>query len=94
MPWAISMLILNALYQGFKMRYHLSQKFFGKIVKIKETSFLSIRGMTLMFGNCMLIEGSTYRIEGFILNPKKYVFPSIYLLFQIIDDLLYRIEGR
>ena len=35
-----------------------------------------------------MIEGNTYRIEGFLLNPKKCVFPSIYLLFQIIDDLL------
>ena len=34
------------------MRYHLFQKFFGKMVKIKETPFLSTRGMTLMFGNC------------------------------------------
>ena len=33
--------ILNALYQGFQMRYHLFQKFFGKMVKIKETSLLS-----------------------------------------------------
>ena len=29
------------------------QKFFGKMVKIKEMSFLSTRGMILMFGNCM-----------------------------------------
>ena len=35
------------------MRYHLFQKFFGKMVKIKETSFLSTMGMTLMFGNCI-----------------------------------------
>ena len=35
------------------MRYHLFQKFFGKMVKIKETSFLSTRGIILMFGNCM-----------------------------------------
>ena len=35
------------------MRYHLFQKFFGKMVRIKEASFLSTRGMTLMFGNCM-----------------------------------------
>ena len=35
------------------MRYHLFQKFFGKMVKIKEMSFLSTRGMTLMFGNCI-----------------------------------------
>ena len=34
------------------MRYHLYQKFFGKVVKIKEMSFLSTRGMGLMFGNC------------------------------------------
>ena len=26
---------------------------FGKMVKIKETSFLSTRGMILIFGNCM-----------------------------------------
>ena len=42
------------LYKGFQMRYHLFQKFFGMMVKIKETSFLSTRGMTLMFGNCIL----------------------------------------
>ena len=36
------------------MRYHLFQKFFGKMVKIKEMSFLSTRGMTLMFGNCIV----------------------------------------
>ena len=35
------------------MRYHLFQKFFGKMVKIKEMSFLSTRGMGLMFGNCI-----------------------------------------
>ena len=35
------------------MRYHLFQKFVVKMVKIKETSFLSTRGMTLMFGNCI-----------------------------------------
>ena len=35
------------------MRYHLLQKFFGKMVKIKETSFFSTKGMTLMFGNCI-----------------------------------------
>ena len=32
--------ILNALYYGFQMRYHLFQKLFEKVVKIKETSFL------------------------------------------------------
>ena len=43
MPRPISLLILNALYKGFQMRYHFFQKFFGKMVKIKETSFLSTR---------------------------------------------------
>ena len=36
------------------MRYHLFQKFFGKMVRIKEMSFLSTRGMGLMFGNCIV----------------------------------------
>ena len=35
------------------MRYHLFQKFFGKMVKIKETSFLSTRGMYLSCHGCM-----------------------------------------
>ena len=35
------------------MRYHLYQKFFVKMVKIKEMSFLFTRGMGLMYGNCM-----------------------------------------
>ena len=55
MPQPIFLLILNALYKGFQMRYHLFQKFFGKMVKIKETSFLSTRGIILMFGNCRRI---------------------------------------
>ena len=37
------LLILNALYKGFQMRYHLFQKFFGKMVKIKDISFLLTR---------------------------------------------------
>ena len=53
MPRPIFLLILNALHKGFQMRYHLFQKFFGKMVEIKEMSFLSTRGMGLMFGNCM-----------------------------------------
>ena len=36
----ISFLILNVLYKGFQVRYHLFQKFFGKVVKIKQMSFL------------------------------------------------------
>ena len=45
------------------MRYHLFQKFFGKMVQIKETSFLSTRGMGLMFGNC--IQGFNVYIINF-----------------------------
>ena len=36
------------------MRYHLFQKFFGKMVKIKETSFLSTHSeleLEISFGN-------------------------------------------
>ena len=32
--------VLNALYKGFQMKYHLFQNIFEKVVKIKETSFL------------------------------------------------------
>ena len=39
MPRPIFLLILNALYKGFQMRYHLFKKLFEKVVKIKETSF-------------------------------------------------------
>ena len=38
------------------MRYHLFQKFFGKMVKIKETSFVSTKGMRLIFGNCICLK--------------------------------------
>ena len=34
------------------MRYHLFQKFCGKMVKIKETSFLSTRGAVCFALNC------------------------------------------
>ena len=37
---AIFKKILNALYEGFQMRYYLFQKIFDKVVKIKETSLL------------------------------------------------------
>ena len=35
------------------MRYHLFQKFCGKMVKIKKTSFLSTRGAVCFALNCM-----------------------------------------
>ena len=34
------------------MRYHLFQKFFAKLVIMKEMYLLSTKGMTWMFGNC------------------------------------------
>ena len=40
------------------------------------------------------IEGNTYKIEGFLFILTKYVFPSIYLLYNIDTKFLYRIEGR
>ena len=61
------------------MRYHLFQKFFGKMVKIKEMSFLSTRGMGLMFGNCtgrVLCSGTAngnYQITDFRLGISKKV---------------------
>ena len=38
------------------MRYHLFQKFFGKMVKIKETSFLSTRGVLIKCRHCKRLE--------------------------------------
>ena len=60
------------------MRYHLFQKFFGKMIKIKETSFLSTRGMILIFGNCSTIHdesGSvcTCRFENLMLPLVKII---------------------
>ena len=37
------------------MRYHLFQKFCGKMVKIKETSFLSTRGAVCFALNCIAL---------------------------------------
>ena len=36
------------------MRYHLFQKFFGKMVKIKETSFLSAKKSSFSASHCMV----------------------------------------
>ena len=48
------------------MRYHLFQKFFGKMVKIKETSFLSTRGMILIFGNCTYLHMILLLLCGYV----------------------------
>ena len=81
MPCPIFVLILNALYQGFQMRYHLFQKFFGKMVEIKETSFLSTRGMILIFGNYSYLEGYTYNSKKLI-SLFKYTH-EIFLCFVL-----------
>ena len=42
------------------MRYHLFQKFFGKMVEIKERSFLSTRGAVCFALNCMSFYSRKY----------------------------------
>ena len=42
------------------MRYHLFQKFFEKMVKIKEMSFLSTRGMYLSCHSCTYFKLKPY----------------------------------
>ena len=76
MPCPIFLLILNALYKNFQMKYHLFQKFFGKMVKIKEMSFLSTKGMGLMFGNCIGVAGpsiSKILVHQTMLDGSKYL---------------------
>ena len=43
------------------MRYHLFQKFFEKMVKIKEMSFLSTRGMYLSCHGCKYVCTHTWK---------------------------------
>ena len=52
------------------MRYHLFQKFCGKMVKIKEMSFLSTRGAVCFALNCIKLQ-SDLIIDGYMdLLPK------------------------
>ena len=76
MPRPIFLLILNPLYKGFQMRYHLFQRLFGKMVRIKEMSFLSTRGMILMFGNCIPLTQRASRIFkiGFTLLKRVLMY--------------------
>ena len=55
----IFLLILNALYKGFQMRYHLFQKFFEKVVKIKETSFLLSKCLVSIAHHCKNKHGTS-----------------------------------
>ena len=56
--------------QSWKSEKKVSRQFFGKMVEIKEMSFLSTRGMGLMFGNCNLGTKVSYLqvLISFILN--------------------------
>ena len=62
---------------NFNVAYcDLFQKFYGKMVKIKEMSFLSTRGMGLMFGNCMYTQRSlrdSPRAQGHILSRLAFM---------------------
>ena len=56
------------------MRYHLFQKFLGKMVEIKEMSFLFTRGMGLIFGNCMVLIGPVSALTLAMFNNQKPFF--------------------
>ena len=61
MPRPIFLLILNALYKGFQMRYHLLKKFFGKMVKIKETFSFLLERILIFCHHCRIrVEGNGY----------------------------------
>ena len=68
------------------MRHHLFQKFFGKMVKIKEMSFLSTRGIGLMFGNCINVfqnESNHFSlVTGFLRVFIIHVFGGTYFVPQ------------
>ena len=53
-PRPIVLLILNTLYKGFQIRYHLFKTFFGKMVEIKETSFLISKCLVSIAHHCIL----------------------------------------
>ena len=60
------------------------QKFFGKMVKIKETSFFSTRGMILIFGNCntgVKIK-FTCQVESLVLSVTLYIAIATFMSFH------------
>ena len=70
MPRPISFLILKALYKGFQMRYHLFLTIFGKVVKIKQTSFLLRKRLVSIAHHCKIMY-SCYRQRLIELCQKK-----------------------
>ena len=75
MPRPISLLILNALNKGFQMSDHLFQKYFEKMVKIKETFFLSTSGVLIKCRHCIVEQkcnGHLAYINGGSVTPFVY----------------------
>ena len=61
------------------MRYHLFQKYFGKMVKIKKTFFLSTWGITFIWHNCnleiLVLQMLLYFPFSLVLIPSKNYIP-------------------
>ena len=81
--------ILNALYQGFQMKYHLLQKFFGKMVKIKETSFIFTRGITLTQHNCTCFQLSFHSEPS---QEVTYLLPEFWSFFKNETHVLIKMK--
>ena len=75
------------------MRYHLYQKSFGKMVEIKEMSYLSTRGMGLMFGNCICKVPREYQIVEVYIYAKCVNKKRSYTVHMMLysEDLFYSI---
>ena len=65
-------LILNALYKGFQMNYHLFQKLFGKMIKIKKMSFFFIKCLVSIAHHCKSFDTTCLSVKIII----KYVSTS------------------
>ena len=57
------------------MRYHLFQKFFGKMVKVQEMSFLSPKKSSFSASHCMCIFVPRYYIAQ---NENLELYVSVY----------------
>ena len=72
------------------MRYHLFQKFFGKTVKIKETSFLSAKESSFSASHCMFSTSTkSPKLVKFRFKLKKYAILEInpYLFFNFFPNV-------
>ena len=65
------------------MRHHLFQKLFGKMVKIKEMSFPSTKGMYLSCHGCM--NENVFPIPKFSSNNGKIGFLLRYITFSFLQ---------